>query len=510
MGFEARKKIKKKYVPKGWLKFLTVNGYVPDDKCLIAFLRDESRGEFEGVQYVRSHMTHNSKGPIILVNIDTTSTYGHLRSCPPSLGVGRTRGVRGGGGNRVAAPGRIRVGSWNIGTLSGKQYELAEIFLKRNVDIACVQETRWKGSEAIEINDYKLWYSGSRIARNGVGIIIGKPHKDHVVDVGRFSDRIMSVCIIINEETFTVIWVYAPHAGLGDVEKKNFWELLDDVVRGCPADHRPIIGGDLNGHIGADAEGYEGAHESFGYGVRKEEGCSVIEFSIAHDLVVTNSFFKKRDAQLATFHIGGRSTQIDFLLLRKRDLRNCRDYEAGHSIVREDDIRKRWEEYFSSLFGEDIPELNSEVREVLHYQNNYFCTRINQKEVRSALRKILSNKAVGPDQIPIEAWRCLGDDRVRWLTNVFNTTFRSTKMPMEWRLSEVIPIYKNKRDAHICSNYRGIKLLSHTMKLWERVIETRLRCETKVLENQFSFMPGCSSMEAIHIIRCLMEKYREK
>ncbi|XP_071729179.1 uncharacterized protein [Rutidosis leptorrhynchoides] len=195
------------------------------------------------------------------VNIDNTSIYGHLRSCPPSLGAGKTRGVR--GGNWVAAPGRIRVGSWNVGTLSGKRYELAEIFLKRKVDIVCVQETRWKGSEAVEINDYKLWYSGSRISRNGVGIIIKKLHRDHVVDVGRFSDRIMSVSIIINEETFTVISAYAPHAGLGDVEKKNFWELLDEVVRGCPADHRLIIGGDLNGHIGADAEGYEGAHGGF-------------------------------------------------------------------------------------------------------------------------------------------------------------------------------------------------------------------------------------------------------
>ncbi|XP_071699628.1 uncharacterized protein [Rutidosis leptorrhynchoides] len=107
--------------------------------------------------------------------------------------------------------------------------------------------------------------------------------------------------------------------------KKNFWELLDEVVRGCPADHRLIIGGDLNGHIGADAKGYEGTHGGFGYGVRNEEGRSILEFFIAHDLVVTNSFFKKQDAQLATFHSGGRSTQIDFLLLGKGDLRNCRD-----------------------------------------------------------------------------------------------------------------------------------------------------------------------------------------
>ncbi|XP_071705055.1 uncharacterized protein [Rutidosis leptorrhynchoides] len=138
---------------------------------------------------------------------------------------------------------------------------------------------------------------------------------------------------------------------------------------------------------------------------------------------------------------------------RGRDLVNVKYIkdEAGQSIVREHLIRKRWEEYFSSLFGSDRPERNGELHdEVREYQKNYFCTRITHEEVRTALRKMGRNKAVGPDQISIEAWRCLGDDGVRWLTNLFSTTFRSAKMPMEWRLSEVIPIYKNKGDAQIC------------------------------------------------------------
>ncbi|XP_071699543.1 uncharacterized protein [Rutidosis leptorrhynchoides] len=74
-----------------------------------------------------------------------------------------------------------------------------------------------------------------------------------------------------------------------------------------------------------EAEGYEGAHGGFGVGPRNEEGRSILEFVIAHELVIANSFFKKRNAQLATFHSGGRSTQIDFLLFRKGELRTCRD-----------------------------------------------------------------------------------------------------------------------------------------------------------------------------------------
>ena len=51
--------------------------------------------------------------------------------------------------------------------------------------------------------------------------------------------------------------------------------------------------------------------------------------------------------------------------------------------------------------------------------------------------------------------------------------------------------------------------MSHTMKLWERVIERRLRRTTNVSENQFGFMPGRSTMKAIFLLRRLMEQYRE-
>ena len=52
--------------------------------------------------------------------------------------------------------------------------------------------------------------------------------------------------------------------------------------------------------------------------------------------------------------------------------------------------------------------------------------------------------------------------------------------------------------------------MCHIMKLWERVIEQMLRHETTILENQFSFMPGKSTIETIYLLRRLMERYRDK
>ena len=44
----------------------------------------------------------------------------------------------------------VKVGTLNVGTMTGKGRELADMMVKRKVDILCVQETRWKGSKAKE------------------------------------------------------------------------------------------------------------------------------------------------------------------------------------------------------------------------------------------------------------------------------------------------------------------------------------------------------------------------
>ena len=82
-------------------------------------------------------------------------------------------------------------------------------------------------------------------------------------------------------------------------------------------------------------------------------------------------------------------------------------------------------------------------------------------------------------------------------------------MPEEWRRSVLIPIYKNKGDAQCCGNYRGIKLMSYTMKVWKRIIETRLRDRVEINKQQYGFMPGKKTTNVMFALRMLIEKYRE-
>ena len=75
--------------------------------------------------------------------------------------------------------------------------------------------------------------------------------------------------------------------------------------------------------------------------------------------------------------------------------------------------------------------------------------------------------------------------------------------------SILLTIYKNKGDIMNCGNNRGIKLMSHSMRLCERVHEKRLRNIVSISEEQIGFMKGKSTTDAMFALRQLQEKYRE-
>ena len=55
--------------------------------------------------------------------------------------------------------------------------------------------------------------------------------------------------------------------------------------------------------------------------------------------------------------------------------------------------------------------------------NRRFVRRIQESEVREALKRMKGGKAMGPDGIPIEVWRYLGDIAIVWLTKLFKPYF---------------------------------------------------------------------------------------
>ena len=98
-----------------------------------------------------------------------------------------------------------------------------------------------------------------------------------------------------------------------------------------------------------------------------------------------------------------------------------------------------------------------------------------------------SGTAVGPDDIPVEVWKCIGDVAVVFFTRTFNRILQSEKMPEEWRRRVLELSFMNKGDIQSCGSYTGIKLMSHTMKL----CGSSRKCseEVSICEQQYGFMP---------------------
>ena len=86
--------------------------------------------------------------------------------------------------------------------------------------------------------------------------MIDRSLKDGVVDVRRRGDWIILVWIVVGDSAVNVISAYASQVGLSESTKKQFWEDLDSMVSTVPVSEKLLIGGDLNGHVGATNVGF--------------------------------------------------------------------------------------------------------------------------------------------------------------------------------------------------------------------------------------------------------------
>jgi exonuclease III len=113
---------------------------------------------------------------------------------------------------KLAEPSRMRVGTWNVGSLTGKFREVVDTIISQRVNILYVQDTKWKGQNAkkVEDTDFKLWYTENTPIKNGVSIVLDKRLKDGVVNIKRQGDIIILMKLLVRDLIFNVISAYAP------------------------------------------------------------------------------------------------------------------------------------------------------------------------------------------------------------------------------------------------------------------------------------------------------------
>ncbi|KAK3513076.1 hypothetical protein QTP70_000955 [Hemibagrus guttatus] len=113
-----------------------------------------------------------------------------------------------------------------------------------------------------------------------------------------------------------------------------------------------------------------------------------------------------------------------YRLARQRD-RDGKDVQQvrvikdrdGRVLTSEESVQRRWKEYFEELMNEEN-EREKRVEGVNSVEQKV--DKIRKNEVRKALKRMKSGKAVGPDDIPVEVWKCLGEAAVEFLASLFN------------------------------------------------------------------------------------------
>ena len=112
-----------------------------------------------------------------------------------------------------------------------------------------------------------------------------------------------------------------------------------------------------------------------------------------------------------------------------------------------------------------------------------------------------NNKATGPHSIPIEILKLVKFSLSYPLKEIINMSFATGIYPDRLKIAKVIPIFKNKGDQLLVSNYRPISLLSNINKIFEKLIYSRvfsfLNMHNCIYELQFGFRAKHSTNHAL-------------
>lgn len=185
--------------------------------------------------------------------------------------------------------------------------------------------------------------------------------------------------------------------------------------------------------------------------------------------------------------------------------------EKGEILRNQTEIMNRWKEYFQKLLEagdeteilEQGEECEMEEQGILREEEDM----IAREELIEALSELKNGKAPGNDKITGEMMKNMGEKGVQMLLDIFNRVWQEEIIPEDWKIGLIVPIFK-KGDNKDCNNYRGITLLNTATKVFEKIIEKRLRKEVEptLTEAQSGFRKGRCTQDHIFTIKEIMNR----
>ena len=163
-------------------------------------------------------------------------------------------------------------------------------------------------------------------------------------------------------------------------------------------------------------------------------------------------------------------------------------------------------EAFASVYVENLPQ-NPSVHQTSPSQMDDIVVGV--EEVLKVLSNLDPSSALGPDGIHNTLLKRCAQSLVAPLVILISKSLTTTVIPMQWKISQVVPIFKKGRKAEPL-NYRPVHLSSCLCKVVERVIArymmTYLEQNNLLRHEQFGFRAGRSTDDQLlltygHIVK---------
>ena len=94
--------------------------------------------------------------------------------------------------------------------------------------------------------------------------------------------------------------------------------------------------------------------------------------------------------------------------------------------------------------------------------------------VKKVIMNLDSSKASGPDCIPMVVLKNCGPELSYILAKLFNKCLKESCFPDGWKVSSVVPVFKNVGERSTVKNYRPVSLLSVVSKVFEKLVNKRI------------------------------------
>ena len=94
--------------------------------------------------------------------------------------------------------------------------------------------------------------------------------------------------------------------------------------------------------------------------------------------------------------------------------------------------------------------------------------------VKKVIINLDSSKASDPDCILVVALKNCESELSYVLAELFNTCLKEPCSPDSWKVSSVVPVFKNVRERSIAKNYHPVSLHSLFRKIFEKPVNNRI------------------------------------